>query len=105
MERCFTKDELLTNVTIYWATQTISSSMRLYYEAEHHPGLFKQGEHITVPCAVALFPKEIDQPPREWAERSYNVQRWTRMPRGGHFPALEEPELLAQDLRAFFRAL
>ena len=105
VQRRFTKDELLTNATIYWATQTINSSMRLYYEAEHNPGLFKQGERITVPCAVALFPKDIDQPPREWAERAYNVQRWTRMPRGGHFPAMEEPELLAQDLRAFFRGL
>jgi pimeloyl-ACP methyl ester carboxylesterase len=105
VERSFTKEELLTNITIYWATQTINSSMRLYYEAEHHPGLFQRGEYIEVPCAVALFPKDIDQPPREWAERAYNVQRWTRMPRGGHFPALEEPELLAQDIRAFFRPL
>jgi pimeloyl-ACP methyl ester carboxylesterase len=105
VEQRFTKDELLTNVTIYWATQTINSSMRLYYEAQRNPGPFKQGERIAVPCAIALFPKDIDQPPREWAERSYNVRRWTQMPRGGHFPAMEEPELLAQDLRAFFRPL
>jgi pimeloyl-ACP methyl ester carboxylesterase len=105
VERRFTKEELLTNATIYWATETINSSMRLYYEAEHNPGPFKQGERIDVPCAVALFPKDIDQPPREWAERSYNVQRWTRMPRGGHFAALEEPELLAHDIRSFFRPL
>jgi pimeloyl-ACP methyl ester carboxylesterase len=104
-ERRFTKDELLANVTIYWATQTINSSMRLYYEAERSPGPFKQGESVTVPCAIALFPKDIDQPPREWAERSYNVRRWTQMPRGGHFPAMEEPELLAQDIRSFFRTL
>ncbi len=105
VERRFTKDELLTNVTIYWVTQTINSSTRLYYEFQHSPWSLSQGEGIQVPCAVALFPKEISRPPREWAERSYNVQRWTPMPRGGHFAALEEPDLLAEDIRAFFRPL
>ena len=105
VERSFTKDELLTNVTIYWVTQTINSSTRLYYETQHHPWRFEQGERIQVPCAVALFPKEITPTLREWAERSYNVQRWTEMPRGGHFAALEEPNLLVQDIRAFFRPL
>ncbi len=105
VERRFTKDELLTNVTIYWVTQTINSSTRLYYEAQRNPWSFKEGERIQVPCAVALFPKEINHPPREWAERSYNIQHWTEMPRGGHFPALEEPELLAEDIRDFFRKL
>jgi pimeloyl-ACP methyl ester carboxylesterase len=103
VERSFTKDELLTNLTIYWATETINSSIRLYYESRRNPAPFKQGERVTVPTAFAIFPKDIDQPPREWAERSYNVARWTQMPRGGHFAALEEPELLAQDIRAFFK--
>jgi pimeloyl-ACP methyl ester carboxylesterase len=58
-----------------------------------------------VPAGFALFPGDIGVPPREWAERFYNVQRWTPMPRGGHFAAHEEPELLAEDLRAFFRPL
>lgn len=105
VERRFTKDELLTTVTIYWATHTISSSVRLYYEAQHHPWRFQQGERIQVPCAVALFPKDLSHPPREWGERSYNVQRWTEMPRGGHFAAMEEPDLLVEDIRAFFRTL
>ena len=105
VERRFTKDELLTNVTIYWVTQTINSSTRLYYEYLHNPWSFNQREGIKVPCAVALFPKEIPVPPREWAERSYNIQRWTQMPRGGHFAATEEPELLAEDIRNFFRPL
>ena len=65
----------------------------------------KQGERITVPSAMAAFPAEISRPPREWGERSYNVQRWTEMPSGGHFAALEEPERLAEDIRAFFRPL
>jgi pimeloyl-ACP methyl ester carboxylesterase len=105
VERRFTKDELLTTITIYWATQTINSSMRLYYETQRHPWALQQGERIGVPSAMAVFPREISRPPREWGERSYNVQRWTEMPRGGHFAALEEPELLAEDLRAFFRPL
>ena len=105
VERRFTKDELLTNITIYWATQTINSSTRIYYEHHRSPWTLGPGERIRVPCAFALFPKEISQPPREWVERSHNLRHWTEMPRGGHFPAAEEPELLAEDLRATFRPL
>lgn len=105
VESKFTKDELLTNITIYWATQTINSSTRIYYESQRVPWTLKQDEKIRVPTAVAVFPVELSHPPREWAERSYNLQRWTPMPRGGHFAALEEPELLVDDLRAFFRPL
>lgn len=103
IERRFTKDELLTNIMVYWATRTINSSIRLYYEYQHHPAPIQAGERIAVPCAVAQTRAEIDQAPREWAERTYDVQHWTVLPRGGHFLALEEPELLAQDLRTFFR--
>jgi pimeloyl-ACP methyl ester carboxylesterase len=60
---------------------------------------------VRVPTAVTIFPGDIDKPPREWAERVYDVSRWTEMPRGGHFAAFEEPELLAQDIREFFRPL
>lgn len=105
VEKSFTKDELLTNIMVYWATQTINSSARHYYENRVTPWRFKVGERVEVPCAVAVFPKELSLPPREWAERTHNVQRWTEMPRGGHFAALEEPELLAGDIRAFFRPL
>ena len=105
VERRFTKDELLTTITIYWVTQTIGSSTRLYYESQHDPWSIPAGESIRVPCAVASFPKEISRPPREWAERSFNLQRWTEMPAGGHFAALEEPQVLAQDIREFFRPL
>jgi len=105
VERRFTKDDLLTTVTIYWVTQTISSSTRMYYENQKHTWSLGPGERIRVPSAMALFPREISRPPREWAERSYNVRRWTEMPRGGHFAALEEPQLLAEDIRAFFRPL
>ena len=105
VERRFTKEELLTTIMIYWATQTIGSSTRLYYESQHNPWSIPQGESIKVPCGVAVFPAELSHPPREWAERSYNVQRWTEMPAGGHFAALEEPQRLAQDIREFFRPL
>ncbi|HEV2881036.1 MAG TPA: epoxide hydrolase [Pyrinomonadaceae bacterium] len=105
VEERFTKDELLTNLTIYWVTETINSSIRLYYEHRHHPTPLKLHEGIKAPTAVALFPKDISRPPREWAERAYNVRRWTVMPRGGHFAAQEEPDLLAEDIRAFFRML
>jgi pimeloyl-ACP methyl ester carboxylesterase len=105
IERRFTKDELLTQVTLYWATETINSANRLYYERDHHPRSLGREERVRVPCAVALFPADIDQPPREWAERVYELRRWNVLARGGHFAAMEEPDLLAEDIRAFFRGL
>lgn len=100
--RSFTKDELLTNIMIYWLTGTIGSSMRMYYENSHTlPPL----GHIDVPTGIALFPADILLPPQECAERRLNIARWTTMPRGGHFAAMEEPELLADEIRAFFRPL
>lgn len=105
VENSYTKDQLLTNIMIYWVTQTINSSTRLYYEERHHPWRMGKDEKITVPTAIALFPKEIATPPREWAERAYNVQRWTPMPAGGHFAAMEKPKLLVDDVRAFFRGM
>ena len=101
--RRFTRDELLSNVTLYWVTETIHSSFRLYYEGRKAPLHFGPGDFVHMPCAIAHFPKEAPFPPRNWVERGYNVQRWTEMPRGGHFAAAEEPELLAEDIRAFFR--
>ena len=100
--RSFTKDELLTNIMIYWLTGTIGSSTRMYYENSHTlPPL----GHIDVPTGIALFPADILLPPQECAERRLNIARWTTMPRGGHFAAMEEPELLADEIRAFFRPL
>jgi pimeloyl-ACP methyl ester carboxylesterase len=103
VERRFSKDELLANVTLYWVTQTIGSSIRLYLESRKTPARFDRDERVRVPCAIARFPLEIPMPPREFVERHYNVVRWTEMPSGGHFAAAEEPELLAEDIRAFFR--
>jgi pimeloyl-ACP methyl ester carboxylesterase len=96
---------LLTNVTLYWLTNCIGSSFRPYVEGSRRPLAFNSGERVKPPLGVALFPRELPLPPRSWVERGYNVQRWTQMPRGGHFAALEQPELLAEDIRAFFRDL
>ena len=103
--RTFTRDELLANVTLYWMTQTISSSFRMYHEGRKSPLRFTAQDFVHPPCGIAHFPKEIMFPPREWVERGYNVQRWTEMSVGGHFAAAEQPELLAEDIRAFFRPL
>ncbi len=126
VERRFSKSDLLTNLTIYWVTETIGSSFGVYRDwalgAESNPHAWEgreevprgvasrplgRYERIEVPSAVALFP--ADPPagmPREWAERSYSdLRRFNRMPRGGHFPAMEEPELLAEDIRSFLRPL
>lgn len=97
----FSEDELLTNIMIYWVTNTIGSSAHMYYENMH--SLPAMGP-IEVPTGIALFPADILLPPKEWAERNLNITRWTLMPRGGHFTAMEEPEPLADDIRAFYRA-
>ena len=104
-ERAIPRDLLLANVMLYWVTGAIGSSFWPYYDWRHHDWPFAGGERISVPTAHASFPREILHPPRAWAERTYNIQRWTTMPAGGHFAALEQPDLLAEDVRAFFRAL
>jgi GNAT superfamily N-acetyltransferase len=101
----FTNDELLTNIVIYWVTQSITSSTRLYYETMHSGRFGPAGERVETPTGCAIFPKELYRAPRAWAERAFNVQHWTRMPRGGHFAALEEPSLLVDDVRSFFRTV
>ncbi|HEX5759155.1 MAG TPA: epoxide hydrolase [Thermoanaerobaculia bacterium] len=103
--RRFSEDEILTLVTLYWVTETINSANRLYFERDRAPRFLAPGQRVEVPCAVTIFPADIDRPPVEWGRRAYNVQSWTEMPRGGHFAAHEEPELLARDLREFFRPL
>jgi len=101
-EKIFTRDELLTNISLYWFTQTATSSARIYYETAHAaapPG----ARRIEVPTACADFPKEVIWSPRRWMEARYNITRWTEMPRGGHFAAFEQPALFVDDVRAFFR--
>ncbi|RWB69930.1 epoxide hydrolase family protein [Mesorhizobium sp.] len=98
----FSRDDLLANISLYWFTRTVASSMRLYWETRARPLAFPPGAKIDIPLGVALFPKELPMPPQSWLERVFrDVRRWTTMPRGGHFAAFEQPGLLAQDLRAF----
>ncbi len=105
VERSFgSRDDFLTNLTIYWATQTIDTAIRTYAEnarLTYMPGGPKATQKSTVPAYISLFPRGV-KPPREWAERTLNVQRFTMLPRGGHFAPLEEPELYAQDVKESF---
>lgn len=94
-------DTILTNVTLYWVTRSIGPSMRVYLESARTPLTLARSERVRVPTAVARFPYELPMPPRSWVERGYEVARWSEMPRGGHFAALEAPELLAGDIAAF----
>jgi microsomal epoxide hydrolase len=99
------RDTLLTNVMVYWVTGAINSSFWPYYARRHERWPLSRGQRIEVPTAYAAFPKEILHVPRAWAERAYNLRRWTVMKSGGHFAALEEPEALATDIAEFFRPL
>jgi hypothetical protein len=101
IESVFSKDELLSNISLYWLTQTIYSSMQIYKENKMTPLVFGRNDFVKCPVAFALFPKELPTPPREWVERGYNIQRWTEMKSGGHFAAMEQPVLLANDIFEF----
>jgi microsomal epoxide hydrolase len=105
VEQRFTKDELLTNIMLYWVPEKATSSARLYYEMLHAGKFPPTGFRVEVPTGGAIFPKEIMKPPRAWIEKTHNVARWTRFERGGHFAAMEEPDALVEDVRAFFRPL
>lgn len=110
LENSFTRDELLTNVMIYWVTETMPSSARIYFESSHdNPRPSTMTPFVSkgspAPMGYVLFPKEINVPPRAWVERASGnkLVHWTEMPKGGHFAALEQPVLLLDDVRAFFR--
>ncbi len=107
VERRFSKDDLCTTMTIYWATQSFNTSARYYYEAAHNPWRPSHDRTpvVEAPTGAAVFLKEVMLMPRRWAERYYNLKRWTVMPSGGHFAPMEEPGPLVEDIRAFFRPL
>jgi pimeloyl-ACP methyl ester carboxylesterase len=108
IESAHTKDTLLTNIMVYIVTRTFNTASWIYYGRREEGGrIFSpEGERVEVPTAAALFPAEmLAWPPRSYVERMYNIARWTEMPRGGHFAALEEPELLINDVREFARTL
>ena len=105
VERRFSKDQLLTNVMLYWVPETANSSCRLYCETMRAAKFPPTDFRVAVPTGCAIFPRELIRPPRSWVEKLYNVTHWTPMPRGGHFAAMEEPALLVEDVRAFFRSV
>ena len=108
IESVYTKDELLTNIMVYLVTKSFNTASWIYYGRREEGGrvLSPDGQRVEVPTAAALFPAELlSWPPRSYAERVYNITRWTEMPRGGHFAALEQPTLLIDDIRAFARTL
>ncbi|WP_419728983.1 epoxide hydrolase family protein [Lichenicola sp.] len=97
----FPAETLVDNLMVYWTTNTIASSNRYYYEAVHHRPRLRPETYVRPPTAIAIWPRDVALPPREMAERLYNVRRYTVFPRGGHCPAWEAPELYADDLRQF----
>jgi pimeloyl-ACP methyl ester carboxylesterase len=108
LDQAFSRDFLLTTVTLYWVTQTITTSMRDYYDNRWTRCPVTQADFVGVPTGIAVFGHHFvreGDPPREWVERLFNVCRWTPMASGGHFPAAEEPGLLARDIGAFFGGL
>jgi pimeloyl-ACP methyl ester carboxylesterase len=105
VERSFTREQLLTNVSVYWFTATATSSARLYFEMRRAGAAAVPQAPISVPTGVANYPGEVTKVPRAWAERRYNITHWVDMPRGGHFAAMEVPELFVDDVRAFFRTV
>ena len=107
VERRFSKDELIDTVMLYWVTESYHTSARYYYEGAHHPWRpSREGlPVVAAPTAIPLMPGELTKPARRWAERYYNLKRWTPMVEGGHFAAMEVPGAIAADIREFFRAL
>ena len=105
-ENALTRDEMLTDITLYWVTGAIGSSFFPYYYRMHGPWPIPEGKTVDVPMGYVEFPKEILRPPRSIAQRMYtDIRRWTSMPKGGHFAALEQPEALVREVREFFRPL
>lgn len=98
-------DTILTDISLYWFSNNLNASLRLYKENRLDPLAFSPCERLTPPVGMAHFPKELPVPPRSWLERVATVTRWSEMPAGGHFAALEQPQLLAEEIRAFFRPL
>jgi microsomal epoxide hydrolase len=105
LERSFTKDQLLANITLYWVTKTATSSARLYYEMRRAGSAAVPQARVVVPTGVAHYPGEVTRASRTWAERRYHITHWVEMPRGGHFAAMEVPDLFVGDVRAFFASL
>ena len=104
-EEAIALDDVITDIMIYWVTGTVHSAARFYSGSRERPFHLAPGQKIDPPCGVVTLPRELPMPPRSWAERAFNIVHWTQLPKGGHFAALEQPMLLANDIREFFRPL
>jgi pimeloyl-ACP methyl ester carboxylesterase len=107
VERRFSKDDLLTTMSIYWFTQSYGTSARYYYECVHNPWqpAHNRSPVVEAPTGIGVFQQEVLLMPRAWAENYYNLKHWTEMESGGHFAPMEEPEALVEDIRTFYRGL
>jgi pimeloyl-ACP methyl ester carboxylesterase len=105
VEQAISLDTLLTDISLYWFSDSLTASLRLYKENRARPLAFAPGERVAPPLGMALFPFELPTPPQSWVARVFDVRHWNPMPSGGHFAALERPEMLATDIRNFFRPL
>ena len=105
IENVFSKDELLANISLYWFTETIHSSIRVYNETSQKPLHFLENDFINIPVGIAKFHKEEPFPPRKFIERGYHIQHWTNISKGGHFAAMEQPGILANDIIQFAKTL
>jgi pimeloyl-ACP methyl ester carboxylesterase len=105
VESVFSMDALLTDISLYWFSGSVNASLHMYKSNRHDPLTFEPGERVIPALGMAHFPRELPTPPRSWVERVFDVQRWSTLEKGGHFAAMEQPEVLAEEIRAFFRAL
>lgn len=105
VESVFSMDALLTDISLYWFSGSVNASLHMYKSNRHDPLTFEPGERVIPALGMAHFPRELPTPPRSWMERVFDVQRWSTLEKGGHFAAMEQPEVLAEEIRAFFRAL
>jgi microsomal epoxide hydrolase len=101
----FTREQLLANITLYWVTATATSSTRLYYEMRQAGRAALPQAFVGVPTGVANYPGEVTRTPRSWAEHRYHITHWVEQPRGGHFAAMQVPDLFVADVREFFRTV
>jgi pimeloyl-ACP methyl ester carboxylesterase len=107
VERCYSKDDLLTSVMLYWLTGTVGTSMRFYFEGRQNPWKpsHSRSPTVDVPTGIIRFENDVCYWPKRMMEQHYSIERWTRIPQGGHFAPMERPDDLVEDLRSFFRPL
>ena len=105
VETALSRDTMLGDISLYWFTQTMPGAVHIYAENAKVPLQFGKDDFVKVPTAFARFKKELPTPPRDYVEKGYSIKRWTELPAGGHFAALEQPSLLSEDIKTFFKTV